>query len=216
MEDTMQRFKKGEVVLIFDSDSREKETDLVIAAEFMTPQVMEQFRKDAGGLICCAVQSELAQKIGLPFMRDVYQSAIKEWPLLNGLSPNKLKYDSRSAFSLTVNHKNCFTGVSDEDRALTIKDMVNVQTAEDFQSNYDSPGHVPLLIGAPQLTKDRQGHTELSLALAEMVGAKPVTVVCEMLDSGTSLSRDKAMQHAEQNGLAFIDGADIIEAYSKF
>lgn len=88
---------------------------------------------------------------------------------------------------------------------------------EDFCKNFRSPGHVPLLPAAPNLVLERQGHTELSVALGEMAGIIPVMVICEMLDARThtALSLDDARRYARVRGLPCVSGEEIISAYRR-
>jgi 3,4-dihydroxy 2-butanone 4-phosphate synthase len=84
--------------------------------------------------------------------------------------------------------------------------------AEAFAETFRSPGHVNLLRGAPNGVADRQGHTELGLALAEAAGLGPAVVVCEMLDdeTGGALSPADASAYAERNGLPYVEGRDLL------
>ncbi|ELK55487.1 3,4-dihydroxy-2-butanone 4-phosphate synthase, partial [Haloferax sp. BAB-2207] len=85
--------------------------------------------------------------------------------------------------------------------------------ADDFGGEFRAPGHVHLLRGAPNLLSDRQGHTELGLALADEAGISPAVVVCEMLDdeTGAALPKDAARDYADRHGFAFVDGDGLID-----
>ncbi len=217
---------RGEFALVYDRDGREGETDFVLAAEFVQPQHIYEMRKEAGGLICTALPSSIAAKIGLPFMADVLEHAADTYPILAGLKANDIPYGDKPSFSLTLNHRSTFTGISDNDRALTIKELGRLvgraqrgvpegELRPEFAKNFRSPGHVHVLIGNG--LKERTGHTELSLALAEMAGVVPATIVCEMLDgrTGRSLAKGEAMKYAELTGHVFVEGSEIIEAYRR-
>jgi 3,4-dihydroxy 2-butanone 4-phosphate synthase len=203
-------FSRGKPVLIYDADGREAETDLVIGAQFVTPAVVRRFRKDGGGLICMCVTDEAAARLGLMRLGEIYEKA----GVFRGLKADDLPYDERSSFSITINSRNTFTGIPDNDRARTAAEfaaLVARGRLGDFGKLFRSPGHVPLLIGARGLLKSRQGHTELSLALADMAGITPVTLICEMLgDNGKSLGKGAAKAYAKKNRLAFIEGKDLI------
>ena len=105
INDALKALKDGEIILVFDSDNRERETDMIVAAEFITPEHLARMRNDAGGLVCTAVSHSEAEKLRLPFMTDVMEAAQDKYPLLGELCPNDIPYDERSAFSLTVNHR---------------------------------------------------------------------------------------------------------------
>jgi 3,4-dihydroxy 2-butanone 4-phosphate synthase len=184
--------KRGKVVLLYDFDDREGETDLVIGAEFVTPEHVWQLRRDAGGLICVAIDPVICSNLGLPYIADVlkFAAGMAKGPEGENGSKDETKtrgfgaieslcerqgdipYDSRSSFSLRVNHRDTFTGITDIDRALTIKRLAAVARAAlnggsfNFGAEFRSPGHVPLLRAAPGLLAERRGQTELSIVLA--------------------------------------------------
>ncbi|MDL2246937.1 3,4-dihydroxy-2-butanone-4-phosphate synthase [Methanobrevibacter sp. OttesenSCG-928-K11] len=220
LKKAMDAIKNGEFVLIFDDDEREGETDMVIASEFVTGESVAQAREDAGGLICNCLHPKYCDGLNLPFMNDIMIAASKTYPVLGELTPNDIPYDERSSFSIWVNHRETFTGVTDNDRAMTINKMAQLckeERFEDFGKEFRSPGHVSLLRGAENLVKNRQGHTEIGLALCEMAGVTPVCIVCEMMDGKTGEARTvkDAKKYAEENNLVFIRGKDIIDAYLK-
>ncbi|RLI73419.1 3,4-dihydroxy-2-butanone-4-phosphate synthase [Archaeoglobales archaeon] len=225
IEKALKAFRSGDAVLIFDFDDREGETDIAIPAINVTPKDIAMMRVDGGGLICVAIHPVAAEKLRLPFMHDILRVASKSFPEIASISnANDIRYDSRSSFSLWVNHRDTFTGITDNDRALTIKrigevvDYVMMGHEFDLGSEFRSPGHVALLRAADDLTYNRVGQTELSVALAEMAGIPPAVAICEMLDAetGKALTNDKAMEYAEKNGIPFIGGKEIVEAYKEF
>ena len=214
IEDALEAFRKGEAVLIYDFDDREGETDIAIPAFSVEPRDVAMMRMDGGGLICVALHPVAADKLGLPFMHDVLKEAAHKFPLLAELSRFDIRYDSRSSFSLWVNHRSTFTGITDIDRALTIRKLGEAVDAVlnggdfDFASEFRSPGHVAVLKASSDLTYSRVGQTELSVALAEMAGIAPAVAICEMLDAetGKALPKERAMRYAEENGLPFVEG----------
>lgn len=218
----LEALRRGDFVLIHDAPDRENEIDMVIAAEAVEPYHVTRMRRDAGGLICVALHPRIAKNLGLPYMTEIYGIASARYNVLEVTKPNDLPYDERSAFSITVNHRRTFTGITDVDRALTIRELgklgaraVDSTLVNEFGQNFRSPGHVPLLRSAEGLVLERQGHVELSIALAEMAGITPVMVTCEMLDahSNRALSWKDAIKYAESNGLICLGGADIIRTY---
>ena len=218
LEEAIKAIQNGEFVLIFDDDEREGETDMVIASEFVEGKHVGKARMDAGGLICNCLHPKFCEKLELPFMHEIMTAASEKYPVLNDLVPNDIPYDERSSFSTWVNHRETFTGITDNDRAMTIKKMAELceeERFEDFGKEFRSPGHVSLLRGASKLVENRQGHTEIGLALCEMANITPVCIVCEMMDgeSGNALSVADARKYAEKNNLVFIKGQEIIDAY---
>ena len=221
IQKALEALKNGEIVLVFDADNRERETDMIIAAEFMTSEHMTRIRNDAGGLVCVPISAENSDKLGMPFMTDIMEAAADKYPVLNELSPTDIPYDEKSAFSITVNHRETFTGITDNDRALSIKELGLICKNEkqaDFGKLFRSPGHVTLLRAAEGHVLNRKGHTEMSIALMEMAGLTEVAVCCEMMDdiTGGSLSTPDAQKYAEENGLVFLNGADLIASYHEF
>jgi len=215
--------QRGEFILIYDADDREQETDLVKAAEFVTPLDIQTMRIRGGGLIILMIPYSIAQKLDLPFLSDIFSNGGKQWPVLRELIPNDIPYDSKSSFSVTINHRKTFTGISDQDRALTISqfprivqnlDQYGTQEAQKiFGKSFRAPGHVPICIAAKNLLQERQGHTELAVALAMMAGITPVATACEMIGDITSLPKDQAQDYAQTRGYTFIEGRDIREAW---
>jgi len=227
VETAIEALRRGEFALVYDRDGREGETDFVLAAKFVRPEHIFEMRREAGGLICAAIPSAIATRLGLPFMADVLDDAAGNYPVLSGLKANDIPYGDKPSFSLTLNHRSTFTGISDNDRSLTVRELSSLvgkaqagaRTEElvvELAKNFRSPGHVHVLIGNG--LSERTGHTELSLALAEMAGVIPATVVCEMLDgaTGRSLAKRQAMGYAERTGRAFVEGSEIVEAHRKF
>ena len=214
----------GEPVLIFDAPDREGETDLVILAERATPELIRLLRKDAGGLLCVAISDELRRRIGLPFQSEMLELAESKFPALSALRRQDLRYDARSAFGVTVNHRTNFTGVPDTDRATTVRALgelardapllSEVELVHRFTSEFTSPGHVPILYAAPGLVEERKGHTELAISLTRMAGLSEAAVVCEMLgDSGGPRSPEAARRYAETHGWVFLEGRSIHRAW---
>lgn len=222
VQQALEALRAGNFVLVHDAADREDETDLVVAAEKVQPYHVARLRRDAGGLICVALHPRVADNLGLPFMTEIYRSASASYEVLRAIRPDDIPYDERSAFSISVNHRRTYTGVTDVDRAFTIRELgklgvqaLNGSVIEEFGRNFRSPGHVPLLRAARGMLAERQGHTELVVALMEMAGLAPVAAICEVLDSEShrALSREGAMRYASENGLVYLEASDIVRAY---
>ncbi|MFH1404196.1 MAG: 3,4-dihydroxy-2-butanone-4-phosphate synthase [Candidatus Altiarchaeota archaeon] len=216
IEKALESLRRGDMILIHDSEDRENETDLAVAAEFVKPEHIREMRCRAGGLICMAIDNGIAESLGLPFMVDIYDAASGKYPLLHDLRAINLPYDERSSFSITINAKSTFTGIPDVDRAKTIREFSELSKNPDrrkFVECFRSPGHVPLLIAAPGLMMEREGQTESSVALARLAGLTPATVICEMLDEDKSLSKKDAVKYARENNLVFVGGSEIKRAW---
>ena len=220
----LQELKDGKIVLVYDADGREEETDMVIASEHVTPAAVKMLRKDAGGLICTTADTRVQKALGLPFMTELFLGMAEHYPVMHSLIPNDIPYDVKSAFGITINHRRTFTGITDNDRALTIHEFAllakRALTSEDgwakqeFGKNFRAPGHIHLLNTAERILETRFGHTELASALVIMAGLVPSATVCEMMgDDGKALSKKEARVYAKTHGLVFLEGADVIEAW---
>lgn len=222
VEKAIDKVQKGEFVLIHDSPGREDETDMVMPAESVEPRDVARMREDAGGLICVAIHPRVADALNLPFLSDIYRSASEDYDILNSAKADDLPYDERSAFSIPVNHRDTFTGITDKDRALTIKELGKLSgellegdPLPDFGERFRTPGHVPILKAASNLVSERMGQTELSVCLLELSGVTPCSVICEMLDTETNeaLSKSKARRYSKDNDMVFLEGIEIKKYY---
>ncbi|MBW9221635.1 3,4-dihydroxy-2-butanone-4-phosphate synthase [Methanothermococcus sp. SCGC AD-155-C09] len=217
LERAIRDLKNGKMILVYDSDDREGEVDMVVASEKITPTHIKTMRKDGGGLICTAIHPDLCKIIGIPFMVDILNHASEKYPILKGLYPDDIPYDEKSSFSITINHRNTFTGITDNDRAYTIKkfaDLCIEKRFSDFTKEFRSPGHVILLKASEGLVKNRRGHTEMTVALAELANLTPVTTICEMMgEDGFAMSKGESKKYAEKRNLIYLNGEDIINYY---
>ncbi len=216
----IEELKKGNPVLVFDAEGREEETDIVFASQFINEEKIRFMRKEGGGLICTTLPREKAKIIELPYLHEVFEKS--EFSIFRYIS-RKVRYDSLPAFSITINHVDNYTGISDRERAKTIYEFArfieNVEELKEpkkeFGARFIAPGHVHLLISAG--LNNRKGHTELSTALVEMAGLIPSATIVEMLgDDGHSLSKDDAMHYAKEHNLVFVEGKEIQEAWEKW
>jgi 3,4-dihydroxy 2-butanone 4-phosphate synthase len=206
--------RKGGAVVLFDDSGREAEADLLFHASAATPKKIAMLRKDAGGLVCLATSGKVAQALDLPFMADVL--ATSQNSAASSLAIAKTPYGDKPAFSISINSRKTYTGITDEDRARTIKEFADFICGmefgrKQFAKQFYSPGHVNLLISSG--LKNRRGHTELSVGLALLAGMPPSVVLCEMLGEGKALPMKKAKEYAKRKKLPFLTGKDVIEAF---
>ena len=217
LEDAIVAFSAGKFVLIHDDKGRENEVDMVIAAEFVTPEHVGIMRRDAGGLICTAITNEVALKLGLMYMHDILEHMSTTAPMLSKIASSKAPYGDRPAFSISVNHRDTYTGITDYDRALTINKIadvcknINSDGPERFSKSFRAPGHVPILIASKGLLDDRIGHTELCVYLAQVSELIHSVVMCEMLDLNThrALTIDEAKKYAKENNILILEGSQL-------
>ncbi len=213
----LESLKRGEFVLLFDSEGRENEIDMMVAAQFVTPEHVARMRQHAGGLLCISIDYNFANSLELKYMHEILaESTFSNKEMIMGLAP----YGDHPTFSIAINHYQTYTGITDKDRALTIREMANIFSVDNkkkkFVSSFKTPGHVPLLIASKGLLSKRQGHTEMSVYLTQIAGLTPVAAICEMMDAETytALSIDKAEKYAKQNAIPLIDGKELLE-YAK-
>jgi 3,4-dihydroxy 2-butanone 4-phosphate synthase len=204
--------RAGRFVLIHDSAGRENEIDLAISAEKVRTADVVRMRMDGGGLICLALSAGIASSLKLPFIQDVYKKSKME--IFRALKADDIPYDEKSAFSLSINHRKTFTGITDKDRALTIRELGRLAkhpSPAALGKSFRTPGHINTLISSG--IESRHGHTELSTALAELAGVTPAVAICEMMDGGThkALSLSKAKDYARRNRFALVDTNDILD-----
>ncbi|QLH80462.1 3,4-dihydroxy-2-butanone-4-phosphate synthase [Halosimplex pelagicum] len=200
--------RRGDPILVHDAADREGEVDLIYPAGAVTPEAVARMRNDAGGLVCVALADAVAAAFDLPYVQEVIDHP--------AAADHDLGYDERSSFSLTVNHRDTYTGITDEDRALTITELAAAAAdpeSVDFAGEFRAPGHVHVLRAAPDLLADREGHTELAVALAGAADLPPAMVVCEMLDdeTGGALSPAAARTYADREGLVYVEGSAVVE-----
>lgn len=227
LDEALDAFRSGNFVLVYDADGREEETDFFIHAERIQPVHIRRMRKDGGGLIFLMVHHDICEHFQLPFLTEIYEWLKGEMPVFEALVPNDIPYDTKSSFSLTINHRKTFTGITDVDRALTMREF-GVMAREYANATRDdalralgqrfrSPGHVPICRSSPNPLIDRFGHTELSVALALMAGLTPVVGGCEMMsDDHHSLPKADAKRYADEHGFVFLEGKDIVKGFREW
>ncbi|MFB6103914.1 MAG: 3,4-dihydroxy-2-butanone-4-phosphate synthase [Halobacteriaceae archaeon] len=209
IERAVTAFSEGDPVLVHDAADREGETDLLYPAAAVTPEDVAQLRNDGGGLIFVAVSDSVASAFDLPYLHDAIDHPASTF--------DDLGYDAHPSFSLPVNHRETYTGITDRDRARTISALGAAAAnpaAVDFAAEFRAPGHVHLLRAAPAGLADRRGHTELGVALADAADRAPAVAGCEMLDdaTGEALSPADARAYADRIDAPFLEGRDLIAA----
>jgi len=229
VEQAVAAFAAGDPVMVFDSAFRERETDLLWPADAAMPEVMRTLRRDCGGLLFLAVGNEVGELFGLPWLQDIHShpALVEENPVLAELVTDDLQYDTRSAFTVSINHRDTYTGITDRDRALTTRRFGELagellasgvsggEARAALGAEFRTPGHIPVCRESPQGLRTRQGHTELAVAIARLSGHSPCTIGAEMLqpDGDGALPVEDAREYARKHGIPMITGADILEAF---
>lgn len=193
-EELIEEIRNGRMVILIDDEDRENEGDLVLAADHITPEIINFMAREARGLICLALAPEQIDRLQLPQMvRDEYND-----------SPNK------TAFTVSVEASSgVTTGISAADRAHTVR-----VAASPFAKPTDlrMPGHIfPIRAQRGGVLK-RAGHTEGSVDLAVQAGLHPAAVICEVMNDDGSMARvPDLLQFAEKHKLKIGTIVDLIE-----
>ena len=223
----MTDLQHGKFVLVYDSENREGETDFVIASQFVTPESIKRMRQDGGGLIFLMTSKKVADQLQMPFLANLYSDISDNYPVLKELVPDDIPYDTKSSFSLYINHRETFTGVTDYDRSLTmqkfaelikrIKSLDSDLAIKEFGREFRSPGHVPICVASKNLLNERRGHTEFVIALMQMAGLVSAGGGCEIMgNNGKALSKEDTMRYAEKNNFVFLEGKEIVKAWKQW
>ena len=194
VEEAIEDFKNGKPIIVADDEDRENEGDVIIPAQFATPQVINFLISECKGVVCLSLTREKAQKLGLSEMVN------------NNTDPKG------TAFTQSIDAVKKFgvsTGVSAYDRAKTIE----VAIANDaVPSDLSRPGHVFPLIAREGGVLERVGHTEASVDLARLAGLEPAAVICEIVNpDGTMARRDDLVKFSQKHELKFVTVAQLIE-----
>ncbi|MFW3146197.1 MAG: 3,4-dihydroxy-2-butanone-4-phosphate synthase [Thermoplasmatota archaeon] len=224
IEEALAHLREGRFVIVYDADGREEECDFFLAAEFCRPEHIMTMRKEGGGLIFIMARPDIRDRLGLPFLQEVFPQFKRDYPVFSALISDDIPYDTRSSFSVAINHRDTFTGITDKDRALTVRkfgelsltavSMSEAEALAEFGEHFRTPGHIPICIGSDHILENRFGHTELSCALSTMAGLSGVSVGCEIMgDDGGAMRKGAVKEYAKRNGIPFLEGWQIIDAW---
>jgi 3,4-dihydroxy 2-butanone 4-phosphate synthase/GTP cyclohydrolase II len=192
IEDAVAAIGRGEIVIVVDDEDRENEGDLIMAAEFATPDAIAFFLHHTSGVICAPVTRERARELDLPLMVTHNTESM------------------RTAFTVSVDFRhNTTTGISAHDRSATIQALVSPSTRA---ADLLRPGHIFPLEAREGGVLKRAGHTEAALDLARLAGLYPAGVLCELVnETKDDMARLPELERfAAQHGLLLISIADLI------
>jgi len=191
VEVAINEIKKGRMVIMMDDEDRENEGDLVYAATFSTPELVNFMAKEARGLICTPVSKAIAKKLNLIPM----------------VSNNDSNYET--AFTVSIDSATADTGISSFERNDCISKLANpLARSEDFVR----PGHIFPLIAKDGGVLVRTGHTEGSVDLCKLAGLSPVSVICEIIkDDGTMARHDDLVEFSKKHDMPIVYIADLVE-----
>ncbi len=193
IDGALEDIKAGKMIIVVDDENRENEGDLVCAAQFATPYIINFMAVEARGLICLAMTGERLDELDIPLM------------------VTKNTDSNQTAFTISIDaarHLGVSTGISAEDRARTIQVAINPNTLPDDLAR---PGHIFPLRGKKGGVLKRAGHTESSIDLSRLAGLYPAGVICEIQNPDGSMARlPQLIDYGEKHQLKIISIADLI------
>ena len=191
IEEVIEDLKAGKPVIIVDDESRENEGDLVLAAEFATRETVNFIIKEARGLLCTPMLEEDLIRLGIHQMVE------------------KNTDNHETAFTVSVDHVDTTTGISPEERAVTMQKLIDPNSkAGDFRR----PGHVFPLRYKEGGVLVRQGHTEASIDLCKLAGLYPATAICEITNDEGYMSRmDDLIAFSKKHNLKIASVEALVE-----
>jgi len=189
--ESIQELLSGRPIILVDGEDRENEGDLVVAAEFITPELITLMTREASGIITTPMSEELLTKLDLDLMVSDNEESM------------------RTAFTVTVDAKaGISTGSSAFDRALTIRKLAEKGAKA---SDFVRPGHVNPLRGRNGGVLKRPGHTEASLDLMRLAGLTEVAVICEIMNDAGEMSRlPELVEFSKRRNLKLISIPELI------
>jgi 3,4-dihydroxy 2-butanone 4-phosphate synthase / GTP cyclohydrolase II len=192
IEEALEDVRAGKMLVVCDAEDRENEGDLVLAAQFVTPEAINFMAMHARGLICLALTPERCDELGLELMTAKNESSLK------------------TAFTVTIEaREGVSTGISTEDRARTVQVAIDPRTKPE---DIVQPGHIFPLKAKAGGVLERTGHTEAGVDLTRLAGLNPGAVICEILNEDGTMARVPDLEkYAADHGLKMITVADLIE-----
>jgi 3,4-dihydroxy 2-butanone 4-phosphate synthase/GTP cyclohydrolase II len=188
--DALDRFRRGEMLIVVDDHDRENEGDLIMLAEHATAEKTAFIVRHTTGILCVAITSDQAHRLRLPYMVEQNQDVRK------------------TAFTVSVDlAEGLTTGVSAKERTATIRAL---GSATSRATDFIRPGHIFPLIAHAQGLAERQGHTEAGVALAELTGAYPAALLSEIVAADGSMARgQELLDFATEHQIPVVSIADI-------
>ena len=190
IEEAIEDFRNGKIIMVTDDEDRENEGDFIVAAEFATPENINFMAKYGKGLICMPVSEKIAHRLRFD-------------PMVSLNTDNH-----ETDFTISVDHVSTSTGISAYDRSATAMALVDGKsTAQDFRR----PGHMFPLIAKPQGTFERNGHTEATVDFCKIAGLKEAGLCCEIMsDDGHMARLEELYGIAKKFNLKLVTIADLI------
>lgn len=189
--EAVEAIARGEIVVVVDDEDRENEGDLIMAAEFATPEKIAFFVRHTSGVICVPLTGDRLDELDVPLMvRDNTEA-------------------QRTAFTYSVDYRHgTTTGISAADRSVTIRSLINPDTRP---ADLARPGHIFPLRYAEGGVLKRAGHTEAAVDLARMAGLSAAGVLCEIVrDDGEMARVPDLLEFCAEHNLLMVSIAELI------
>lgn len=191
IEEAIEDFREGKILIVIDEEDRENEGDLTMAAEKVTPEAVNFMAKYGRGLICMPMTGERLFELNIPLM----------------VSKNESTHGTAFCVSIEARH-NVSTGISAADRAITIQTAVDPKTRPE---DLIRPGHIFPLRARRGGVLRRAGQTEAAVDLARISGLFPAGVICEIMnDDGTMARLPELEEFSKEHGIKIISVVDLI------
>lgn len=192
VEEVIEDFRKGKIVIVVDDEDRENEGDFIVAAEKITPEIVNFMLKEGRGVLCAPLSEERCEELELNMMEENNTSLLG------------------TPFTVTVDllGHGCTTGVSIHDRAATIRALADPATRP---CDLGRPGHINPLRARQKGVLRRPGHTEAAVDLARLAGLQPAGALIEIMNpDGTMARLPQLVEIARRFGLKIISIASLI------
>lgn len=191
IQDAIDDFRQGKMVIVVDDEDRENEGDLIVAAEKITPEQVNFMLKNARGVLCAPITLSRCRELELPHQVEQNTSMLG------------------TPFTVTVDKlEGCTTGVSAEDRCATIRALADPESTPE---TFGRPGHINPLYAQDAGVLRRSGHTEAAVDLARLAGLQPAAALMEIMsDDGTMARLPELRKRADEWGLKLISIRDLI------
>lgn len=191
IEEALQDFHDGKMVIVVDDEDRENEGDLIVAAEKITPEQVNFMLKNARGVLCAPITISRCHELGLDKQVEENTSVLG------------------TPFTVTVDKlEGCSTGVSIYDRCATIRALADPKSTPE---TFGRPGHINPLYAQDQGVLRRSGHTEAAVDLARLSGLEPAAALMEIMSDDGSMARlPELRRRADEWGLKLISIRDLI------
>jgi len=192
VEEAIEDFKQGKIVIVVDDEDRENEGDFIVAAEKITPEIVNFMLHNGRGVLCAPITEERCEELELAHQVSNNTSMLG------------------TPFTVTVDKlEGCTTGVSAHDRAATIRALADPNSKPE---TFGRPGHINPLYAKSKGVLRRAGHTEASIDLARLAGLYPAAALIEIMnEDGTMARLPQLFEVADKYGLKIICIADIIK-----